>query len=162
MLFVDTEIWISYNFHILGEILFFFWFFHPFRNIKPFLAHRLYKTKQWSIARQLLAHTARKCCFFFFSFFLYKGFMYVFEGEWERAQQEEGQSEREKEGPRWVGSQVRDSIPGLWNHDQSQRQMLKGLSHPGPQEVLFLSREHCNEDFPIQHCPRQRACSSDH
>ena len=46
------------------------------------------------------------------------------EGEGE-SPQAKGEAEGEGEAPIW------DSIPGPWDHDLSQRQMLNQLSHPG-------------------------------
>lgn len=53
-------------------------------------------------------------------------------GERERAQREKG-----KETPHCAGSPMRGSVPGPWDHDLSQRQMLIQVSHPGPPTVLF-------------------------
>ena len=47
-----------------------------------------------------------------------------------------GQGHREKQGPRWAGSQMWGSIPGPWGHDPSQRQRLNRLSHPGAPGVF--------------------------
>ena len=46
-----------------------------------------------------------------------------------------GGGEAETEGE--VGS-LWDSISGPWVHDLSQRQILSGLSHPGPPNLLFF------------------------
>ena len=59
-------------------------------------------------------------------FFFLKSFIYLREGENARewAWWGEQQSEREKQAPRWAGRPSQCSMPGLCNHDLSQRQML--------------------------------------
>ena len=47
--------------------------------------------------------------------------------------------EREKQAVCWAGSLTQGSIPGPWDHDLSQRQMLNQLSHPGAPSVNSLS-----------------------
>ena len=51
--------------------------------------------------------------------------------------QGEQQREREKQAPHWAKSPMRDSIPGPWNHDLSQRQTLNSLCHPGAPHLHF-------------------------
>lgn len=45
--------------------------------------------------------------------------------------------------PDWV------SIPGLWDHDLSQRQMLNRLSHPGALQFFFLISLAINYTHPF-------------
>ena len=47
--------------------------------------------------------------------------------------------EREKWAPHWAGIPMLSLIPGPWNHDLSQRQMLNRLSHPGALIICFLT-----------------------
>ena len=42
-----------------------------------------------------------------------------------------GKGQREKQTSCWAGSLTWGSIPGPWDHDLSQRQMLNWLSYPG-------------------------------
>ena len=39
--------------------------------------------------------------------------------------------QREKQAASWAGSLMLGLIPGSWDHDLSQRQILNWLSHPG-------------------------------
>ena len=39
-----------------------------------------------------------------------------------------GRGQREKQTPCWTGSPIQNSIPGPWDHNLSQRQMLNWLS----------------------------------
>ena len=48
-----------------------------------------------------------------------------------RASIERGEGQREKQTPHRAGSPMWDPIPGLQDHDLSQRQLLNQLSHPG-------------------------------
>ena len=48
------------------------------------------------------------------------------------------QREREKQTPGWAERLMQGSIPGLQDHDLSQRQALNQLSHPGALGFLFL------------------------
>ena len=67
---------------------------------------------------------------FFFIFF--KDFIYLFERERMRERaHERGEGQREEQTPCRAGSPMRDSIPGLQDHDLSRRQSLNQLSHRG-------------------------------
>ena len=68
------------------------------------------------------------------SFLFFLRFIYLFDRE--RAQQGEQQREREKQV-------MRGSIPGLWDHDLSQRQMLNHLSHPGTPGACIILNFSC-------------------
>ena len=57
------------------------------------------------------------------------------ENEWESIR---GEGE-EKQTPRWVGSPMWGSIPGLWDHDVIWREMLNHLSHPSTPWISFLT-----------------------
>ena len=70
---------------------------------------------------------------------LFKKDLFIYLFIWERAQQKE--REREKQTPRWAGSPMQGLIPGPWDHDLSQRQMLNRLSHPGA-STKHLLHEH--------------------
>jgi len=50
----------------------------------------------------------------------------------------EKQREREKQIPHQAGSPVWGPIPGIQDHDPSQRQMPHQLSHPGTPGSPFL------------------------
>ena len=67
-------------------------------------------------------------------------FLFLFDRERERegtSRQSGRQKEREKQAPHWGGSLMQGSVPGLWDHDLSQRQTLNRLSHPGTQICTF-------------------------
>ena len=62
--------------------------------------------------------------------------------------QEKWQAEQagEKQAPGSARSPMRDSIPGSWDRDLSQRQTLNRLSHPGvPLKLIFV--KNCHADF---------------
>ena len=65
--------------------------------------------------------------------FLKKEFIYLTEKERE-IESTSGRSgrrrEREKQAPRWAGSQMQGLNLGPWDHDLSQGQTLNGLRHP--------------------------------
>ena len=52
--------------------------------------------------------------------------------------------ERKKQSICWAGNWTFGSIPGLWDHDLSWRQMLNQLSHPGSPHQEFKKRTHEN------------------
>jgi len=54
-----------------------------------------------------------------------------------------GGGEREKQASRRVESPIRGSIPGTRDHDQSQRQTLNQLSHPGAPKNPLLCGDPC-------------------
>ena len=69
--------------------------------------------------------------FFFFLFcFVLRFYFFIHERHTERETETEIYGRRRSRLP--VGSPMRDSIPGPWDHDLSQRQMLHQLSHPVP------------------------------
>ena len=45
--------------------------------------------------------------------------------------------EKEKQAPHWAESPTWGSIPGLWDHDLSQRQTLNGLCHTGANYLIL-------------------------
>ena len=51
-----------------------------------------------------------------------KDFIYLFEKD--RDNDRENTNEREEQAPHWAGNLMWNSIPGPWDHDLSQRQML--------------------------------------
>ena len=59
--------------------------------------------------------------------FVFKDSIYLFEKEQAR---ERAEAEGQADFP-LTGSPMQGSIPGLWDHDLSRRQMLNRLSHPG-------------------------------
>ena len=76
------------------------------------------------------------------SFILLKKILFIYLSE--RANEHKPNKGRgEKKGRRRgrisVGSPTWSSIPGLWDHDLSQRQTLNLLSHPGALLSLYLS-----------------------
>jgi len=74
-----------------------------------------------------------------FSFFFFKDFVCLFERERMReTAHERGEGQREKQTPCRAGSPMRDSIPGLQDHDLSRRQSLNQLSHPGALYIFFI------------------------
>ena len=46
--------------------------------------------------------------------------------------------ERDRQASHWSESLTCGSIPGPWDHDLSQRQMLNWLSHPGTPSIFFF------------------------
>ena len=77
-------------------------------------------------------------------YFIILSLYYLFDREREREQASTSKRggrwrEREKDTPCWPGSPTQGLIPGPWDHDLSQRQMLNGLSHPGtPKRWQFV------------------------
>ncbi|XP_059042713.1 solute carrier family 41 member 2 isoform X3 [Mustela nigripes] len=52
---------------------------------------------------------------------------------------ERGEGQREKQTPHGAGSLMRDSIPGIQDHDLSRRQSSNQLSHPGIPKGVYLA-----------------------
>ena len=66
--------------------------------------------------------------------FILRFYLFIRESGQERAstgRQNGRQRQREKQAPGQERNQMRDLIPGRWDHDLSQRQLLNQLSHPG-------------------------------
>ena len=65
-------------------------------------------------------------------FFFFKIFICLFERE-----NEQGERQREKQIPHGAGKPTQGWIPGPWDHDLSQRQLLNHLSHSGVPVLFF-------------------------
>ena len=63
----------------------------------------------------------------------------LFIKERESMSREEGQREREMQTPLWAGSLMWNLIPGPWDYDLSQRQMLNRLSHWALHALEYLT-----------------------
>ena len=66
-------------------------------------------------------------------FFFLKDFIYLFEGDCERAAEREGEADSPLSREPDMGS-----IPGPWDHDLNQRQTLYQLSHLGTPIIDFI------------------------
>ena len=76
-------------------------------------------------------------------FFLKMFFIYLTEKV--REHKQEQQREREKQAPHWARCLIRGLIPGLWDHDLSQRQMPNNWATQTPQACHF------SEPQPLAH-----------
>jgi len=84
----------------------------------------------WSVLTPSYLELKQGHCYVWFFFLRF--YLFIWERMRDREhEREEGQ--REKQTPRWAGSLMWDSIPGLRNHDLSRGQLLNQLSHPGAQ-----------------------------
>ena len=69
-----------------------------------------------------------------------------------QVEKEQREEEREKQSPCWAGSPMWGLIPGPWDHDLSQRQLLNQLSHPDTPRVIYLSNQRVVSTFKWTSC----------
>ena len=78
-------------------------------------------------------------CVYYFICIILTHFIYLTERGGEHSMGSTRQREREKQAPcRARSPMMWGSIPGPWDHDLSQRQMLNQLNHPGAPTLLVL------------------------